>query len=315
MHHVLLLTAGLGTRLMPLTTVRAKPAVPVAGLPLASRLVAQVTAAGFTEIVCNLHHLPHTITRVLGDGAPLGARIRYSWEGPKILGSAGGPRLAFELVDADTLLIVNGDTLTDADLAAVTRAHSERGAAVTLALVPNSEHQRYGGVTLDASGNVVRFVPRGPAARGSFHFIGVQVAEREAFRAVPPGAAANSIGEVYDRLLAEEGAGAIRGVVLDASFWDVGTVGDYYRTSAAFTRNSEASWETGARSAVHPTAHCTRSIVWDDVEVGEGAELVECIVTDGVRIPAGAQYRRMVLTAGGDGQSLLATPFDLPGGA
>src|SRR5437867_2464613 len=156
--HALILTAGLGTRLRPLTEVRAKPAIPVAGEPMIRRIIGWLAQNGVTSIVLNLHHLPETLTAVVGDGSDLGARVRYSWEQPLVLGSAGGPRLALPILGADTFLLVNGDTLTDVDLHALDAAHAGSDALVTLALVPNREPHRYGGVRLDGDRNVVGFV-------------------------------------------------------------------------------------------------------------------------------------------------------------
>src|SRR3954453_7159741 len=96
----LVLTAGLGTRLQPLTYIRAKAAVPVNGETLARRAVRWLVAQGVTDLVLNLHHRPETITGSVGDGSDMGATVRYSWEAP-LLGSAGGPRHALPLlVDA-----------------------------------------------------------------------------------------------------------------------------------------------------------------------------------------------------------------------
>ena len=92
----LVLTAGLGTRLEPLTYLRAKAAVPVNGETLARRVIRWLAAHGVRELVLNLHHLPATITASAGDGSDLDASIRYSWENP-VLGSAGGPRHAAAL--------------------------------------------------------------------------------------------------------------------------------------------------------------------------------------------------------------------------
>ena len=125
--HALVLAAGLGTRLRPLTTVRAKPAIPVAGDPIVRRIARWLAGSGVTELVVNLHHRPETIARVLGDGSDLGARVRYSWEQPVVLGSAGGPRLALPMLEADTFFIVNGDTLTDVDLGQLAAAHDASG--------------------------------------------------------------------------------------------------------------------------------------------------------------------------------------------
>ena len=129
----LVLTAGLGTRLRPLTDVRAKAAIPVAGQPMIHRIIRALVAQGVDDLVLNLHHLPATLTAVVGDGSDLGARVRYSWE-PMILGSGGGPRLAQAIVGARTFWIINGDTLTDVNMAALAAQHASSLARVTLAL-------------------------------------------------------------------------------------------------------------------------------------------------------------------------------------
>ena len=110
----LVLTAGLATRLRPLSLVRAKAALPVAGDPLIRHILRWLAASGVTDAVLNLHHLAHTITGIIGDGAD-GVRVRYSWEVP-VLGSAGGPRRALPLLGTSPFLIVNGDTLTNVDV-------------------------------------------------------------------------------------------------------------------------------------------------------------------------------------------------------
>src|SRR5439155_447349 len=118
-------------------------------------------------LVLNLHHLPATLTAVVGDGRDLGARVRYSWEQPRVLGSAGGPRLALPLVTdhtTDTFFIINGDTLTDVDPSAIAAAHAATDALVTLALVPNLEFERYGGVALEAAGAAGGVAGSGPPA-------------------------------------------------------------------------------------------------------------------------------------------------------
>ena len=96
--HALVLTAGLGTRLSPLTLVRAKPALPVAGEPIIRRILRWLAANGVVNVTLNLHHLPDTVTAVVGDGSDLGTSVRYSWEQPTILGSAGGPRQALDII-------------------------------------------------------------------------------------------------------------------------------------------------------------------------------------------------------------------------
>ncbi len=305
----LVLCAGLGTRLRPLTDVRAKPAIPVAGEAMARRIARWLAGQGVDDLVVNLHHRPETLTACLGDGGDLGARVRYSWELPRILGSAGGPRLARPIVGARTFFIINGDTLTDVSLGGIAAAHDASGALVTLALVPNREFLRYGGVRVDAENHVTGFVRRGPAAEGSYHYIGVQVVDGRVFDGVAAGEAANSIGGIYDALIAAQ-PGSVRAVISDAAFFDVGTPADYWRTSQAFAGNTSASPPPGARVEIAASARVTRSILWDDVTVGADAQLDECIVTDGVTIAAGKSHRREILVRAEDGTT-LASPLNL----
>jgi mannose-1-phosphate guanylyltransferase len=298
----LILTAGLGTRLRPLTLVRAKPAVPIAGEPLLRHIIRWLRGAGISDLVLNLHHLPETIATVVGDGSDLDVRVRYSWEQPAVLGSAGGPRRALPLLGGGTFLIVNGDTLTDVDPRPIIAAHEASDALVTMALVPNDQPQKYGGAVLDADARVTGFVRAG-ASVSSYHFIGVQVAEPSAFDALPDNRPMNSVGDVYDRLIAQQ-PGSVRGFVTHGAFWDVGTVADYWTTSAALGGSARAR---GRNARIAPTARIESSILWDDVEVGEGAVLEECIVTDGAVVADGARYRRAVLRAGAP---LIVEPFD-----
>lgn len=304
--HAIVLTAGLGTRLRPLTDVRAKPAMPVAGEPMIRRIIRWLAGHGVTELVLNLHHLPETLTTLLGDGSDLAVRVRYSWEQPIVLGSAGGPRQALPILGADTFLIANGDTLTDLDLGALWSAHAASGALVTLALVPNVEPHRYGGVRLNADGAVTGFAARGPAAEATWHFIGVQVASSGVFRPLRSGEAVNSIGGVYDAVIAAQ-PGAIRGYVCDARFWDVGTPSDYLNTSAAFGVDPDETIH-GRRVRVDASARVSHSILWDDVEIGPECRLDRCIVTDRVSLPARSTYRDRILLLSSTGE-VLAYPL------
>ena len=158
----LVLTAGRGTRLDPLTRLVAKPAVPLGDRTLIEHVLAWVRAQGVTDVVLNLHHLPRTIAAIVGDGTHLGVGARYSWEQP--------------LLASDRFLIVNGDTLCTFDVAPMVRAHIESGADVTMAVVPNPDPSHYNGLTIDADRVVTGFVPRGQAD-GGWHFIGIQVVE------------------------------------------------------------------------------------------------------------------------------------------
>ena len=280
----LVLTAGLATRLRPLSRVRAKAALPVAGQPLVHRIIRWLANAGIRDFVLNLHHLPHTITASVGDGSQLGVRVRYSWEMP-VLGSAGGPRHALPLLGASRFVITNGDTLTDVDAAAVIAEHDRTGALVTMALVPNTEPEKYGGVLLDESGAVTGFTRKGSAQR-SYHFIGLQVAEREAFAALDDNTPYESVNRLYPDLIRER-PGSVRGYACDAEFLDIGTPADYLATFA----------HIAAREG-HPLPErhgFKRTVLWDDVMIERGARLEECVITDGVRVPADADWRGLMV--------------------
>ena len=246
----------------------------------------------------NLHHLPETLTRLVGDGSDIHIRVRYSWESPVVLGSAGGPRHALPLLGSSRFLIVNGDTLTDADVGALVHDHQSNGALVTMALIENTEPHKYGGVTLDRQGRVTGFVRRGsPAA--SYHFLGIQVAEAEAFASLPDNTPAESVGSLYPALIAAR-PGAVRGKVCQASFKDIGTPADYLATSLTLA-DAHRHRLIGARATIAADAQIDRSILWDDVTIGRGVRLKECIVTDGVVVPDDTSWHGVTIRRA-DGQ-------------
>ena len=293
--NALVLTAGLGTRLRPLTYVRAKAAVPVNGEPLASRVVGWLVAQGHTNLVLNLHHHPHTITRCLGDGRQLGARVRYSWEQP-VLGSAGGPRRALPLLtdsSSGPFLLVNGDTLTDVDLASMRAAHDRAGALVTMALIPNPRPDKYGGVQVSGDGWVTGFTRPGTPGE-SFHFIGVQIAEPAAFADVPDGVPCESVNALYPQLMAANPR-CIAAFISSASFRDIGTPADCLRTSIELAALEGDRLVAGKRARIDDSARLTRTAVWDDVTIRPGAVLTDCIVGDRAVIPRGARYERCAI--------------------
>jgi NDP-sugar pyrophosphorylase family protein len=312
----LVLTAGLGTRFEPLTQARAKGAAPVDGEPLARRTIRWLGTHGVRDLVLNLHHMPHSLTAVVGDGGDLGARVRYSWESP-VLGSAGGPRHALPLLldglprgARGTFVLVNGDTLTDVDLPAMLDQHRRTGALVTMALIPNPRPDKYGGVLLDADRVVTGFTSRRAAgAAEGFHFIGPQVVEPEAFMALQDGVAAESVMGIYPAWMASR-PGSIRGFVSDASFHDIGTPADLLETSlglaAADGRPDRPRWGRGVH--VDGTARVTRSVLWDEVTIGARAVITECVIADGVRIPDGAVITRCAVVRGT--RSLETTKLD-----
>jgi mannose-1-phosphate guanylyltransferase len=303
------MTAGIGQRLRPLTYVRAKPAVPVAGVPLISRILRRLRDQGIGDVVLNLSHKPETLAALIGEGREFGMHVRYSWEYP-VLGSAGGPRRAMPLVGDDPFLLVNGDTLTSVDLQALWREHHESGAVVTMSLIRNPEPHKYNGVLVDDEGWVTGFAKAGQAET-SYHFVGPQVAAHAAFAGVKDGEYAESTWGCYWPLIAANPR-SIRAFKVDGiQFLDIGTVADYVRTSETIAAaEGTTAWTIGHNARIAPSARVTRSIVWDNVTIGDDAVVDGCVVTDGVTIPPGARYSNSAIVALPDRDGLLISPVE-----
>jgi NDP-sugar pyrophosphorylase family protein len=288
----LVLTAGLATRLRPLSLLRAKAVLPVAGVPLVRRILRGLRAAGVEDVVLNLHHLPHTVTRVVGDGSADGVRVRYSWEVP-ILGSAGGPRRAVPILGRSPFLVVNGDTLTDVSLEALVADHTRSGALVTMAATPNTEPHRYGGLLASADGTFTGVVGR-DSPTPSWHFVGVQVVAAEALDAVPYGAVAESVRDVYPSLAAAR-PGSVRVFRTEGEFFDIGTPADYLRTNLTLAARERALASLAPASQIDDDATVTDAILWEGARVGRGVTLRRSIVTDGAHVPDGTSWDNAIM--------------------
>lgn len=266
--------------------------MPIAGEPLARRLLRYGASWGIRDFVLNLHYLPETITSQVGDGGDLGVRVRYSFESP-VLGSAGGPRKALSLLPDEPFFIINGDTLTNVDLQALARNHHETGALVTIAVIPNDKPDRYGGLIVDSTGRFHSVVPPGSPVR-SYHVVGVQMAHPSAFARLPLNEPAESIGALYKELVKEK-LGHVRAFLCAADFWDVGTPADYLEACLSIGKAEGDVLQVGRGSVIEPSAHLVESVIWDDVTVGAGATLERCVVADGVKVPAGAAFRNCAI--------------------
>jgi NDP-sugar pyrophosphorylase family protein len=295
----LVLAAGLATRLQPLSSVRAKAALPVAGVALIVRILRWLRAAGVARVVINLHHRAETITRLVGDGSQLDLPVRYSWE-PNVLGSAGGPARAIPLLEADRFLIVNGDTLTDVDLRALSEQHVATNAMVTMAVVDGDP--RYNGVIADPAG-IVRGFGRQP---GVGHFVGVQAVNAAAFAGVSPDAKSETVHGIYPDLIAARPE-AIRIFRSTAPFFDIGSPRDYLQTALDIAARESRPHDRGDGSLIAPDAHVVDTVIWDRVAIGAGARLSRCVVTDDVTVAAGARHADCSLVM--RGREMIATPL------
>lgn len=299
----LVLTAGVGSRLDPLTQVRAKPAVPLAGSPVVVRILRWLAAQGVSGAVLNLHHRPETITRIVGYGRTVGLPVRYSWE-QRLLGSAGGPRRARPLLD-DRFFIVNGDTLVDFDLRSLLDRHRQTAAEVTMAVTDQPAGSRHGGVVADPVGRITGFV--GAGTRGNRLFVGVQLVEARVFDPVADDVPSATVGQLYDRLITDR-VGRIMSHSVVTRFLEVGTPDDYLEASLSL----EATEGTGGRprptSRISASAELVRTVVWDGVSVGPDCRLEECVLTDDVHLPGGTVADRCIFIQRSTGVERIPLP-------
>lgn len=320
----ILLAAGYGTRLAPLSLVRAKAALPVAGEPIVRRQIRWLAAAGVRRVVVNLHHLPASITGLVGHGDDLDVEVRYSWE-PVVLGSGGGPRRAFDLLDRDHAFIVNGDTLTDLDLGALAAAHAAQQPLVTMASTPDAR-PGYNALAVDADGRFAGVTRAGHAPAPAHaehrqvHFIGVQVAERAAFAAASPDVPSEALKTLYPALIAHDPA-SVRVWPSAVTFHDIGTPADYLATVRIVAAAEGRTLDRGDDVLVAEGADVTGTVIWNDVTIGTGAVIHDSVLADGVTVPAGRRLSRVAVVpralvpASARGQAdgdLWIAPLDVP---
>ena len=202
----MVLAAGRGTRLAPLTDTTPKPLVPAAGRPFLEHILAFLHAGGIAEVVVNLHHLGHRIADHLGDGARFGLRIRYSWES-SILDTGGGIKRAEPLLAGEPFVVINGDSLLELSLADVVAYHQERAGIATMVLRPDPDAAQYGLVELDRDDRVRRVTGQPPqplsGLRG-FMFPGLHIFEPAIFDWMAPGTPFSVTRVTYPRLLAAD---------------------------------------------------------------------------------------------------------------
>jgi len=201
----MILSAGLGTRMRPLTLSTPKPLVTVGGRRLIDFALATLKAADIRHVVINLHHLGEQIRAYLGDGRERGLRIEYSVE-EVLQGSGGGIRDARRLLGSGTFVTLNSDTLIGIDLRPFLAQHRERGAAATLVLRKDPEMDRFGTIGIAADGRIRRFLAHmapGPTSPGEpYMFTGVQILEPRVFDYMDARGPFSITETTYPRMLA-----------------------------------------------------------------------------------------------------------------
>jgi NDP-sugar pyrophosphorylase family protein len=298
----MILAAGYGTRLWPLTLDRAKPALPFMGRPLVGYVAEYLARYGCGEIVVNLHHRPESVRAALGDGRDFGVRLSYIEE-PEILGTSGAIDNARAFLDGDTFIVVNGKIATDIDLRAALETHRRERALATLVLRRNVERERYS--TVEVGDNLVRgfggypvFTSdnAGSAIRASeqstiddtdapLMFTGIQILEARIFDYIPRGVFSHSVTDVYipaiargERIAAHVGGG----------MWhELSTIRRYRDISLTLMRLEERDVQLGRGSQIDAGADVREAILWEDVRVEAGARVRRAILGAGVRVRRG----------------------------
>jgi mannose-1-phosphate guanylyltransferase len=271
----MVLAAGLGTRLRPLTDGCAKCLVPVGDRPMLAHVLDRLAAAGTTRVVVNAHHRADDVRAFVRDRAG----VAVSDEGD-LLGTAGGVAHARAALGAGPVLVWNADVLLHVDVAGLARAHAA-GAAATLVLRPRADDR--GNIGLDASGRVVRMRRERVAAEArSADFLGVHVIGQELRDAAPERGCL--VGDVYIPAL-RRGAW-IDGVAYDGPVFDVGDLRTYAEANAAWLGLR------GTNAWVHPTARVApgvrvvRSVVGAGAVVDGEGTLERTVVWPGARATA-----------------------------
>jgi NDP-sugar pyrophosphorylase family protein len=301
----MVLAAGLGTRLRPLTLLAAKPALPVLNRPLLHWTLEHLARQGIEEVLINTHHLPATVRRAAGSGRAFGLTLRYAHE-PRILGTGGGPRSVRAFFGGECALLVNGDVFFDFDLRRILARHRASGARATLVLKDHPRLDRYGAVMTGPGGWVrsLAGLPRPTPGRAAL-FTGIHVLDPALLERLPSGPS-DSVRDLYAPMLAE--GERLLGLRVRGAWYDFGSPSLYLASQMSLLSRGFGRSPRGPlrhpTSRVHPRARLRRSVVgagsvidadaevsgsvlWQRVKVGRGARVRSSILVDGVRVEKG----------------------------
>ncbi|MBK9165574.1 MAG: NDP-sugar synthase [Acidobacteria bacterium] len=287
----MILAAGFGTRLFPLTIDRTKPAIPFLGKPLVGYVAEYLAEFGFREIVVNLHHQPDSVIAALGDGSQFGVKINYSIEQPAILGTSGALDHARQLLGDETFLVINGKLITDIDLAAAIETHRSSGAIATMVLKPNVARERFTEVFTSENrvkgfGGMPSLEASGKSNEPPYMFTGIQILEPRVFDYIPRGVYSDIVPTFY-RPAIDAGA-VISAHITDGRWFELSTMKRYLEISLAMYDGGGTI--VGRRSEIAEPNSVNDTVLWDDVIVEPGAKLERTIVGDGVVIRSGQKF-------------------------
>jgi len=278
----MILAAGVGSRLDPLTRNVPKPLVPIVNRPVMGYLLDLLKKHGFDEIVVNLHYLGDHIKKYFGDGSKWGVKILWSQE-DQLWGDAGSLKRVEDFLKDDTFIVIGGDDLTDMDLTKLVKTHKEKKALATIALSLVDDPSEYGIVLMNEDSRITRFLekPKGEVIFSNTANTGVYVFEPGIFDLIPRGTFYLFGKQVFPLLLEQHLP--IYGH-LTASYWkDVGNLKIYQQTHIDVL--------AGRVDTVPPMKE-VRKYVWmgDNVQIDETAEIgYPVAIGNNVRILAGAK--------------------------
>lgn len=225
----MILAAGEGKRLRPLTKYLPKPMLPLAGRPLLEHIINHLRDCGITQLAINLHHLPEAVMGYFGDGSRWGVNLRYSVE-ERLLGSAGGVKRLQPFFD-DTFLVYYGDVYTQADLRPMIAFHRRSGAAATMSLYRVPDPWNRGIVQLDDTGTIVKFVEKPPREQvfSDLANAGIYVLEPDVLDRIPEGQVWDFGHGVFPAMLAE--GIQVAGYVIEDILIDIGLPEKYQQAN------------------------------------------------------------------------------------
>ncbi len=290
----MILAAGYGTRLWPLTEDRTKPAIPFLGRPLVGYVAEYLAQYGMGEVVVNLHHRPESVREALGDGSRFNVRLFYVEE-QEILGTSGALDNARHLLEADTFIVVNGKIITDINLSEALETHRRTGAIATLILRPNPARERFSMVHT-SGGLVTGFggMPEpedesdnegGNSSEEPLMFTGIQILEPRIFDYIPRGVFSHSTTDVYPQAMAR--GERIAAHVSQGMWYELSTIERYLHISLALMAKEGRDVYAGDGCVISPSASVSKSVLWENVRVDEGARVRRAVLADGVHVRAG----------------------------
>ena len=296
----MIVAAGLGTRLRPLTDLRPKPALPVRGIPLIAYPLALLASVGVREVALNVHHLPERLIAASEAWCPAGLALHFSEE-RRLLDTGGGiARVADFLRESELCLLIGGDMVVDLDLAGLIAAHRASGRAVTALLRRDARAAEFGTIGLDRAGRMRRIGRRfdlgGEVDAGVYTW--VNVVSARAFDWLPGRAVFSHLDDWWAPELAK-GSDAIGAVVLPpaACRWEpVGTRSEYLR--ANLTLPPLSYFDVDARARAAGVRLDSDLVVGAGAVIALGARLTEAVVWDGERVPADCVGRGGVFAGG-----------------